>query len=363
MATRLTYFAFLQTSMQQDSLDNVAKHDKVQDVSPELGLAPRAVPDPAPARDDHGNLKDAEEMEWAYSESEDVVGKLWAPPPEKASIPDPSHPVLSDASTPTPTPQNEVINGTVQHAGIALKRKASNNGDAPLDLKRVKFHISRPSQSVSALPGHPGKPCGPKRRAPESSESDDDNPLVDDDSMDDNHGQKVAHRFGKAIESHSPNLDASDASDTSNEWGAEETGEEMDEYQEEETDEHEAEEMEEYEREAIPENTRKRHAGGCSHQSKNNHDHSRHHPFHANADNETDGYSDSSQHACKTSGKTSHPKKHQERATSLPKTSNKAEQLKTTNKIGQLTKVELQQLRDLDRLHQAKYAEVAAAMK
>src|SRR6266481_6824257 len=131
MATRLTYFAFLQTSMQQDSLDNVAKHDKVQDVSPELGLAPREVPDPAPARDDHGNLKDAEEMEWAYLESEDVVGKLWAPPPEKASIPDPSHPVLSDASTPTPPPPppKSVINCTVQHPGIALKRKASNNKD------------------------------------------------------------------------------------------------------------------------------------------------------------------------------------------------------------------------------------------
>jgi len=161
--------------MQQDSLEEISKNDKVQDVSPEPGLAPRAVPDPAPAQDVHGNLKDAEEMEWAYSESEDVAGKLCTPPPEKASIPDPSHPVLSDASTPTSTPQNVVIDSTVQHAGIALKQKASNNGDAPLDLKRVKFHISQPSQSVSAVPLHPGKPHGAKGyRAPELSDSDDD---------------------------------------------------------------------------------------------------------------------------------------------------------------------------------------------
>ena len=306
--------------MQQDSLEDISKHDKVQDVSPELGLAPRAVPDPAPARDIHGNLKDAEEMEWAYSESEDVVGKLCTPPPEKASIPDPSHPVLSDASTPTSTPQNEVIDSTVQHSGIAPKRKASNDGDAPLDLKRVKFHISQPSQSVSAVRLCPGKPHGAKGyRAPESSESDDD-------------------------------------------LEGEETGEEMDEYEEEETDENEAEEMEEYEREAIPENTMKRSVGN-SRLSKNNHGHSRHHGLHANADNEVVGYSDSSQHAGKTSGKTSHPKKCQVCGTSLAKNSHEAEHVKTTNKHGPLTKVELQQLQDLERLHQAKYAEVAAAMK
>ena len=48
-ATGDIYFAFLQMSMQQDSLEDISKHDKVQDVSPELSLAPRAVPDPAPA--------------------------------------------------------------------------------------------------------------------------------------------------------------------------------------------------------------------------------------------------------------------------------------------------------------------------